>query len=118
MAIVSKAILGWPIRKIFIKEITGWENIPKKGNFILASNHLSHMDWFMSGYIVAPRKFTFIAQVDQYTGIKKFWRNIIYLWGGVIPINRKSEESKKKAIENRKFKMFKKKGIFGTWVKF
>ena len=98
-ATVSRALLAGIIRRVLIKEIKGWDNIPKRGNFILASNHLSHMDWFMSGYIAAPRKFTFIAQVDQYTGFKKLWRNIIYWYGGIIPINRKSDESKKKAID-------------------
>ena len=92
-------ILGKPVREILIKDINGWENIPAKGNFILASNHLSHMDWFMSGYIITPRKFTFIAQVDQYRGFKKLWRNLIYFYGGIIPINRKSDESKKQAID-------------------
>jgi 1-acyl-sn-glycerol-3-phosphate acyltransferase len=99
VATISRALMAGTIRRHLIKEIKGWENIPKKGNFILASNHLSHMDWFMSGYIATPRKFTFIAQVDQYTGFKKLWRNVIYLYGGIIPINRKSDESKKQAIE-------------------
>lgn len=96
---ISRFLLAGAIRRKLIKEISGWDNIPKKGNFILASNHLSHMDWFMSGYITTPRKFTFIAQVDQYTGFKKFWRNIIYFYGGIIPINRKSDESKRKAVD-------------------
>jgi len=99
VSIISRAVLAEPIRRLLIKDINGLGNVPKRGNFILASNHLSHMDWFMSGYIATPRKFTFIAQVDQYTGFKKLWRNIIYLWGGIIPINRKSDESKKKAVE-------------------
>ena len=90
-------ILGKSVRKLLIKDIKGWDNIPG-GNFILASNHLSHMDWFMSGYIITPRKFTFIAQVDQYRGFKKLWRNIIYFYGGIVPINRKSDESKRQAI--------------------
>jgi 1-acyl-sn-glycerol-3-phosphate acyltransferase len=97
VATLSRMILGKPVRDILIKDINGWENIPK-GNFILASNHLSHMDWFMSGYIITPRKFTFIAQVDQYTGFKKMWRNMMYWYGGIVPINRKSVESKKEAI--------------------
>ncbi len=96
---ISRFLLAGAIRRKLIKEISGWDNIPKRGNFILASNHLSHMDWFMSGYIITPRKFTFIAQVDQYTGFKKLWRNIIYFYGGIIPINRKSDESKRKAID-------------------
>ncbi len=90
--------MGGFVRSRLIKTVKGWENIPARGNFILASNHLSHADWWMSGYIITPRKFTFIGQVDQYTGLKKLWRNIMYFYGGIIPINRKSDESKKQAI--------------------
>jgi 1-acyl-sn-glycerol-3-phosphate acyltransferase len=98
LSIFSRVLVGGTIRGRLIKDLKGWDNIPKKGNFILASNHLSHMDWFMSGYIASPRKFTYIGQVDQYTGFKKLWRNLLYWYSGVIPINRKSDESKKKAI--------------------
>jgi 1-acyl-sn-glycerol-3-phosphate acyltransferase len=96
---VSRMILATPIRTFLIKDIKGLENIPQKGNFILVSNHLSHADSFMSGYIITPRKFTFLSQVDQYTGFKKMLRDSVYLWGGVIPVNRKSNESKRQAIE-------------------
>ncbi len=105
IATISKMILGKPIEKLMIKKIIGRENIPA-GNFILASNHLSHSDWFAGGYICAPKKFTFVAQVDQYTGFKKLWRDIIYWWGGVVPIDRKSDESKKQAMA-RAVKMLK-----------
>ena len=84
--------MGKIVRGKLIKQISGWENIPKTGNFIFASNHLSHADWFMAGYVITPRKFTFIGQVDQYTGIKGFFRNLFYWYGGIIPINRKSDE--------------------------
>jgi len=94
---LSRMLLGGAVRNLLIKDIKGGNNIPK-GNFILASNHLSHMDWFMSGYITTPRRFTFIAQVDQYAGFKKLWRNIIYFYGGIIPIDRKSDQSKKDAV--------------------
>jgi 1-acyl-sn-glycerol-3-phosphate acyltransferase len=96
---VSRMILAAPIRTFLIKDIKGLENIPQKGNFILVSNHLSHADSFMSGYIITPRKFTFLSQIDQYAGFKKILRDLVYLWGGVIPVNRKSNESKKQAIE-------------------
>lgn len=82
-----------------IKEIKGLENVPKKGNFIFASNHLSHLDWFLSGFVCTPRKFTFIGQVDQYTGIKGILRDLLYAYGGVIPINRKNDESKRQAMK-------------------
>ena len=96
---ISRALLGGLVRGKFIKDIQGLENIPKTGNFILASNHLSHLDWFMCGYIVTPRKFTFIGQVDRYnSGLPGIGRRLMYFWGDVIPIDRTSDESKKQAL--------------------
>lgn len=98
VAAISKMILGKPIEKRMIKKISGKENIPRDG-FILASNHLSHADWFVSGYLCAPKKFVFIGQTDQYnTGVNAIWRRLIYWWASTIPINRKNDESKKRAI--------------------
>jgi 1-acyl-sn-glycerol-3-phosphate acyltransferase len=96
---VSRILLGRLVRGLFIKQINGLENVPKKGNFILASNHLSHLDWFMCGYIVTPRKFTFIGQVDRYnSGVEGVGRRTIYWYASVIPIDRTSDESKKQAL--------------------
>ncbi len=96
---ISRALLGGMIKAVFIKTITGLENVPKEGNFIFASNHLSHLDWFMSGYIVTPRKFTFIGQVDRYnSGIDGIGRRLMYWYADVIPIDRTSDESKKQAL--------------------
>jgi 1-acyl-sn-glycerol-3-phosphate acyltransferase len=106
VATISKLILGKPIELLMIKEISGKENIPV-GGFILASNHLSHADWFVSGYLCAPKKFAFIGQVDQYnTGVNAIWRRLIYWWASTIPIDRKSGDSKRQAIE-RAVKMLK-----------
>lgn len=96
---ISRALLGGLVKGALIEKIEGWENIPKTGNFILASNHLSHLDWFMCGYIVTPRKFTFIGQVDRYnSGIEGFGRRLIYWYADVIPIDRTNDESKRQAL--------------------
>lgn len=99
-------ILSWfcyiflkPIVKlIWIKEVRGLENIPQ-GNFILASNHQSHWDQVTNAFLCVPRKFTYLGQVDKYTGFEGFLRNFLYTLAGVIPINRLDPESKKKALE-------------------
>lgn len=98
-------ILSWlcyiflkPIVKfIWIKEVKGEENIPK-GNFILAANHQSHWDQVIAPYVVVPRPFTYLGQIDKYEGFQGFLRNLLYKIGDVVPIHRYNEESKKAAI--------------------
>jgi len=86
------------LQLLFIKEIKGKENIPKR-NFILASNHASHLDQVANGVICVPREFNYIGQIDAYTGLGKIVRDILYFFGGVIRLNRESVESKEKTIE-------------------
>jgi 1-acyl-sn-glycerol-3-phosphate acyltransferase len=50
-------------------------------------------------YILVPRTFTFLGQIDKYSGFEAFLRNLIYKIGGVIPIHRYDENSKRRAIE-------------------
>ena len=86
------------VRKLLIKEVKGWENIPK-GNFILAANHQSHLDEIATAYLCLPRRFHFIGQVDSFKGLSRIFVYIFYFITGVIPIDRKSEESRKKVIK-------------------
>ena len=83
---------------IWIKEVIGIENIPKS-NFILAANHQSHWDQVITAYLCVPRKFTYLGQIDKYSGLEGFLRNLLYFLAGVIPIHRQDEESKKRAIK-------------------
>ena len=88
-----------PIVKIlFIKEVKGWENIPKR-NFILAPNHSSHLDQLVTGYVCVPRKFHYIGQIDRNQGTDRILLQILYTVAGVIRVHRKNEESKKEAVE-------------------
>ena len=93
-----KIFLAPIVRLTLIKEIKGWENIPKK-NFILASNHLSHLDIIMSGFVSVPRRFTYLGQIDRYKGLAALMRNIVYSIGEVIPVDRQSDVSRKEALE-------------------
>jgi len=78
---------------IFVKEVKGLENLPKK-NFILAANHQSHLDQIFTAYVAVPRRFHMIGQIDRYNEklITKFLRDFIYFIGGVIPLDRKYEK--------------------------
>lgn len=86
------------VKLIWIKEVKGIENIPKR-NFILASNHQSHWDQVINGFLCVPRKFTYLGQIDKYTGFEGFLRTLLYKVADVIPVHRFNEESKKKAIK-------------------
>jgi 1-acyl-sn-glycerol-3-phosphate acyltransferase len=86
------------VKLIWIKEVRGIENIPKT-NFILAANHQSHWDQVITAYLCVPRKFTYLGQIDKYSGFEAFLRNFLYFLAGVIPVHRYDEESKKRAIK-------------------
>lgn len=94
----SKIVLAPVVRLLFVKEVRGWENVPK-GNFILASNHLSHLDIIMSGFVAVPRRFTYLGQIDEYEGFAALLRDFVYAIGEVIKVDRKSEKSRKLALE-------------------
>ena len=86
------------VKLIWIKEVKGIENIPKS-NFILAANHQSHWDQVITAYLCVPRNFTYLGQIDKYSGFEGFLRNFLYFIFGVIPVHRYDEESKKRAIK-------------------
>ena len=94
----SKVFLSPILQLLFVKEIKGKENLPKR-NFILASNHESHLDQVANGIVCVPRKFNFIGQVDAYAGLSRVVRDILYFFGGVIRLDRKSAESRKQTVE-------------------
>ena len=98
VSLSCKIFLSPFIEKLFIKEIKGLDNIPKK-NFILVANHQSHLDELAAGYLCLPRRYHFIGQTDQYRGLAKAALYVLYFIAGVIPLNRKSEQSRKKAIQ-------------------
>jgi len=93
-----KIFLKPAVDKFLIKEVKGLENLPKE-NFILAANHQSHLDQLMTGYVCVPRRFHMIGQTDRYSGLAKLFLYLVYFITGVIPINRESEESRKKVLE-------------------
>jgi 1-acyl-sn-glycerol-3-phosphate acyltransferase len=64
--------------------VTGLENLPRSGGFLLASNHASHLDPFIVGSLM-PRQVTFFARRTLWTpGFPSWWLNAV----GVIPVDR------------------------------
>ncbi len=98
VSFLSWVLLGWFFELFVVKEIIGKENFSKKKNYILASNHVSHLDWMIGCYLCVPRKYTFIGQVDKMTGIKGILRDLTYFWGSTIAVDRNDPDSKRRAV--------------------
>jgi 1-acyl-sn-glycerol-3-phosphate acyltransferase len=61
--------ISWLLLKIFWKvEVTGIENIPEKGAFIIAANHVSYLDPFFLA-ISMKRKICFITKKEAFNNI-------------------------------------------------
>src|SRR5206468_12820753 len=95
---VVKAILG-PFLTLFRPWAEGTGNVPREGPAILASNHLSFSDHFF-GPLPLPRKVTFLAKAEYFTGrglkglvSKAFFRGV-----GQIPVDRSGGEASERAL--------------------
>src|SRR6266496_4080309 len=96
---VVKAILGPILALVFRPWAEGTENVPREGPAILASNHLSFADHFF-GPLPLPRKVTFLAKAEYFTGrglkglvSKAFFRGV-----GQIPVDRAGGQASERAL--------------------
>src|SRR3954468_16334449 len=64
---LGKAVLTPILRLLFRPWVEGLEHVPDHGPAILASNHLSFSDSIFLPLVV-PRKITFLAKSDYFTG--------------------------------------------------
>jgi len=74
---------------LFRFEVKGREHIPKKGGFILASNHISYLDPIALG-VISFRKLSFMARHDLFCNPFFSW---LLTACGVFPVKRDSIDS-------------------------
>lgn len=90
-----------PIVKMYVNEVNGLENLPKKGAFIVAANHASYMDHMIIGAYVIPRlnrKLHFLAKKEHFENLfEGAWHRYV----SAIPLDRQSGGKKalKQAIK-------------------
>jgi 1-acyl-sn-glycerol-3-phosphate acyltransferase len=96
---VVKAIIGPVLAVVFRPWAEGTENVPREGAAILAWNHLSFSDHFF-GPLPLPRKVTFLAKAEYFTGrglkgliSKAFFRGV-----GQIPVDRSGGQASERAL--------------------
>ncbi|MBC7766899.1 1-acyl-sn-glycerol-3-phosphate acyltransferase [Arenimonas sp.] len=68
------------IKTLWVKKVTGIENIPKKGAFIIAMNHQSFFD-FLIFSAIAPRNVHFLAAEKFYKN--RSWKALMVLTGQI-----------------------------------
>lgn len=87
--IMKHFLLGPPLRAMFRPTVEGLEHIPTHGPAILASNHLSFSDSFFLPLVV-PRRITFLAKEEYFTGkgLKGRLNAGFFRGVGMIPVDR------------------------------
>ncbi|ONH61269.1 1-acyl-sn-glycerol-3-phosphate acyltransferase [Frankia sp. CcI49] len=96
---VVKAILTPVLRLFWRPWVEGLDQVPTRGPAILASNHLSFLDSFFLPLVV-PRRITFLAKSDYFTGVGfKGWSKRKFFKGvGQVPIDRSGGRASEGAL--------------------
>ena len=94
-----KMILAPILRALFRPRVQGAENLPTEGAAILAGNHTSFLDNFMIPCVV-PRRVTFLAKSDYFTGsgLKGRLQKSFFSGVGMIPIDRSGGKASAAAL--------------------
>jgi 1-acyl-sn-glycerol-3-phosphate acyltransferase len=87
--VLKTLILGPILRVLFRPWVEGLENVPDEGAAIFASNHLSFSDSIFLPLVV-PRRVTFLAKSDYFTGrgVKGRATAAFFKGAGQLPVDR------------------------------
>ena len=87
--VLKTLVLGPILRLLFRPWVEGEENIPAEGAAIFASNHLSFSDSIFLP-LVLPRRITFLAKADYFTGrgVKGRATAAFFKGAGQLPVDR------------------------------
>ena len=100
--LLKYVILGPLLKLIFRPQVEGLDNVPEAGSAILASNHLSFSDSIFMPLVV-PRKVTFVAKAEYFTGkgIKGRLKKMFFVGTGTIPVDRSGGRAAQAALETQ-----------------
>lgn len=96
-----------PFFFLWVRKINGLHHLPKKGPFIIASNHASYIEHGMIGSIIllnCNAGTHFIAKKEHFEAVsQKTWHSLWKKYITYIPIDRaKGEDALKKAVNHLK----------------
>ena len=87
--------LSWLVKLLWIKKVSGLENIPKTGGLVLACNHQSWLDAVIIG-IISQRRLYYLVGEKIYDF---FWLKWILKFTGQIRVDRSSGVKNLEAIQ-------------------
>ena len=99
--VLKTVVLGPVLQLLFRPWVEGEENIPDEGPAILASNHLSFSDSIFLPLVV-PRRVTFLAKSDYFTGrgIKGRLTAAFFKGVGQLPVDRSGGRAGEAALRS------------------
>jgi 1-acyl-sn-glycerol-3-phosphate acyltransferase len=99
--VLKTIVLGPVLRLLFRPWVEGEENIPAEGAAIFASNHLSFSDSIFLP-LVLPRRMTFLAKSDYFTGrgIKGRLTAAFFRGVGQLPVDRSGGRASDAALNS------------------
>ncbi|MCO1582484.1 MULTISPECIES: lysophospholipid acyltransferase family protein [unclassified Crossiella] len=110
-----KRLLGRLVRLVWRPTVIGLDNLPKKGAFILAANHLSFADSLMLPLVV-PRQVAFLAKAEYFTGkgVKGAIMRWVFTALGQIPVERGKGRAAGQALDTA-LEVLQAGGAFGIY---
>ncbi|KGN38485.1 lysophospholipid acyltransferase family protein [Knoellia subterranea] len=99
--VLKTVVLGPLLKLLFRPWVEGEENIPETGGAIFASNHLSFSDSIFLPLVV-PRRMTFLAKADYFTGAGLKGRLTAAFFRGVgqVPVDRSGGKASEAALNS------------------
>ena len=96
---LTKVVLTPLLRLLMRVTVHGTENLPTSGGAIVAANHTTFLDNFMIP-MVFPRRVTFLAKSDYFTGggLKGKLQKAFFSGVGMIPIDRSGGKASEAAL--------------------
>ncbi|MEE1618089.1 lysophospholipid acyltransferase family protein [Brachybacterium sp. J144] len=88
------------VRLVWNPRVTGLENVPRTGGFLIASNHLANVDSFLVP-VVMPRKVRFVAKESLWTQKGPLGAILRFFFTQVeaVPVDREALASGKGAMQ-------------------
>jgi 1-acyl-sn-glycerol-3-phosphate acyltransferase len=107
--------LGPMLRLVFRPRVEGAEHVPDDGPAILASNHLSYVDWMFMP-LTLPRRVTFVAKAEYFNapGIKGWFQKKFFSGAGQVPIDRSGANAAEGALSSAR-KILEDGELFGIY---